>query len=160
MKKHYLVIMIIVFSLMACKQTVSITEDSGQYKGLKIVYEVSIVKIKDELIRDSYIVIKHDSTNKLTAIDIKKDGIQIGDTIADGNVNSYLLDNDSSYKRIREYCITNGKLQGKYRSWYLSGKKQYEKTYKEGVVDGVSREWDESGIQISSILYKNGVPQE
>ena len=56
-----------------------------------------------------------------------------------------------------ETTFVNGVENGEYKSWYRSGKLAWTGHYKNGLMDGVWREYDDfSGSLIGHEEYKNG----
>lgn len=55
-----------------------------------------------------------------------------------------------------EKTYKDGKLDGLYREWYPNGQLFYEKTYKDGQLDGLYRRWYSNGQLWDECTFKDG----
>jgi len=73
-----------------------------------------------------------------------------------GKVYGYFGEN-KPYKKVYVGNLRDGKREGKWVSYYHStGKKKWEKIYKDGKRDGLHTEWFENGQKEYEGTYKNG----
>lgn len=59
-------------------------------------------------------------------------------------------------KKIKEQQFKDGKLNGYWREWYLSGQLSYEGEYINGLRTGLGKTWSTKGNLIVRNVYKNG----
>lgn len=62
-----------------------------------------------------------------------------------------------NWQKAREYYLTDDQIDGHYRVWFRSGKKQTEATFANGKPEGLVQQWYESGGKDIEGHYKNGL---
>jgi antitoxin component YwqK of YwqJK toxin-antitoxin module len=64
---------------------------------------------------------------------------------------------DSRGRTVSQCTYVKGKREGIYREFYsLGGELRLEETYRDGLVEGVSREWYTNGMKRSETFYRRG----
>jgi antitoxin component YwqK of YwqJK toxin-antitoxin module len=63
---------------------------------------------------------------------------------------------DSDHILVAQHSITNGILNGFTVTYYPSGAKKEERSYRDGKKDGTWINWNESGIRIAEARFKDG----
>jgi hypothetical protein len=84
---------------------------------------------------------------------IKKNGIYIkkfSDEKVNGEVFRMFGDMKAPLGKMKD-----GKKEGKWVDWYENGQKEYEETYKNDKINGLSTTWYENGEKESEIKYKD-----
>ena len=85
---------------------------------------------------------------------VERDGVYIkkfSDEIVNGKVFQMFGDN-----KVPLGMVTNGKINGKWTSWYKNGQKYREEHYKDGIPDGLWTKWYENGQKSGEKTYKDG----
>lgn len=77
--------------------------------------------------------------------------------IKDGVVKQ-LLDYNKEDKLVGECTLEKGKIEGKYKAYYPTGKMKSTFNLKDGKVDGFLQLCDENGNVIAEMNFKNGIP--
>jgi antitoxin component YwqK of YwqJK toxin-antitoxin module len=63
-----------------------------------------------------------------------------------------------SYGHLKEeYLIKNGEIDGTYKSYYGDGQLHVYCTYKNGVLNGSYKSWRDKNVQLSDLMYVNGL---